>query len=134
VHHETLSVVAVRVSNEDRSPVGVHSCDAAPTPTGFVQIGSDDFPIFHVWRMVALLLYARHDRNRDYTFADVFLRRRFTPGFPYARRRVSLNDCASAIIYSRRRKIFLEAHWFPAASHWISYRVVADLGRTAMDY
>jgi hypothetical protein len=58
----------------------------------------------------------------------------YTQGFPYARRRVSLNDCASAIIYSRRRKVFLEAHWFAAASHWISYRVVADVGRTAMDY
>jgi hypothetical protein len=58
----------------------------------------------------------------------------YTQGFPYARRRVSLNDCASAIIYSRRRKVFLEADWFPAASYWIFYRVVADLGRTAMDY
>jgi hypothetical protein len=39
------------------------------------------------------------DRNRDYTFADVFLRRRLDEGFPYARRGVSLSDCASAIIY-----------------------------------
>jgi hypothetical protein len=35
VHNETLSVVAVRVSNKDRSAVGINRCDAAPTPTGF---------------------------------------------------------------------------------------------------
>jgi hypothetical protein len=29
VHNETLSVVAVRVSNADRSPVGINRCDAA---------------------------------------------------------------------------------------------------------
>jgi hypothetical protein len=37
-HNEALSVIAVRVSNEDRSPVEVHGCDAAPTPTGFAEI------------------------------------------------------------------------------------------------
>jgi hypothetical protein len=68
------------------------------------------------------------------TFADVFLRRRLDAGVPYARRGVSFNDCVSPTIYSKRRKVFLEAHWFPAGSHWVSYRVVADLDRTAMDY
>src|SRR5439155_26193825 len=34
-HNEAFSVVAVRVSNQHRSPVGIHCCDAAPTPTGF---------------------------------------------------------------------------------------------------
>jgi hypothetical protein len=67
-------------------------------------------------------------------FADVFLPRRLETGLPYARRSVSLNDCASAIIYSRRRKVFLEAHWAPAGSRRGSYRTVADLGRIAMDY
>jgi hypothetical protein len=33
VHKETLSVVTMRVSNPDRSPVGINRCDAAPTPT-----------------------------------------------------------------------------------------------------
>jgi hypothetical protein len=28
----------MRVSNEDRSPSAIHSCDATPTPTGFAQI------------------------------------------------------------------------------------------------
>jgi superfamily II DNA/RNA helicase len=30
-----LSVAAMRVSDPDRSPVGIHGCDIAPTPTGF---------------------------------------------------------------------------------------------------
>jgi hypothetical protein len=46
VHNVTLSV-AMRVSNEDCSPARVHGCDAAPTPTGFAEIVSDDFPVFH---------------------------------------------------------------------------------------
>jgi hypothetical protein len=41
VHNETLSVVALRVSDKDRSPAGIHCCNAAPTPTGFAQIVSD---------------------------------------------------------------------------------------------
>jgi hypothetical protein len=44
VHHETLSVVAMCVNNEHRSPVGIYAWDAAPTPTGFAEIVSDDFP------------------------------------------------------------------------------------------
>ena len=47
VHDKSLPVVAMRVSNEGRSPVGIHSCDAAPTPSGFAQIASDDFPVLH---------------------------------------------------------------------------------------
>jgi hypothetical protein len=46
-HNETLSVVTMCVSNPDRSPARVHSCNAAPTPTGFAEIVSDDFPVFH---------------------------------------------------------------------------------------
>jgi hypothetical protein len=45
VHNETLPVVAVCVSNEDRSPVGINRRDTAPTPTSFAQIVSDDFPV-----------------------------------------------------------------------------------------
>jgi hypothetical protein len=47
VNNETLSVVAMRIGNEDRSPAGIHGCDATPTPTGFAQIISDDFPVLH---------------------------------------------------------------------------------------
>ena len=43
---EPLSVVAESISNEDRLSVGINRCDAAPTPTGFAEIVSDDFPYF----------------------------------------------------------------------------------------
>jgi len=46
-HNETLSVVAMRVCNPDRSPAGINRCDAAPTPPGFAEIVSDYFPLFH---------------------------------------------------------------------------------------
>jgi hypothetical protein len=45
----------VRIGNEGRSPVEVHVCNAAPTPAGFAQIVSGDFPVFHFifhWRRV----------------------------------------------------------------------------------
>jgi hypothetical protein len=44
-HNETLPVGAVRVCNPDCSPFGINRCDAAPTPTGFAQIVSDDFSV-----------------------------------------------------------------------------------------
>jgi hypothetical protein len=37
----------MRVGNEDRSPLRVYGRDAAPTPTGFAEIVSDDFPVLH---------------------------------------------------------------------------------------
>jgi hypothetical protein len=46
-YNEPLSVVAMCVCNEDRSPVGIHGCNAAPTPTGFAEIVSDFFPVLH---------------------------------------------------------------------------------------
>jgi hypothetical protein len=45
VHNETLSIVAVRIGNERRSPATIHGCNTAPTPSGFAEIVSDDFPI-----------------------------------------------------------------------------------------
>jgi hypothetical protein len=44
-HNETLSVAAMRVSNPERSSVGINRYDAAPTPTGFAEIVSDYFPV-----------------------------------------------------------------------------------------
>src|SRR6266550_1271644 len=32
VHNEPLSIVAMRVSNKDRPPVTIYSCDTTPTP------------------------------------------------------------------------------------------------------
>jgi hypothetical protein len=46
LHDVTLSIAAMRVSNPDRSPVGINRCDAAPTPTCFTEITSDDFSAF----------------------------------------------------------------------------------------
>jgi len=47
---ETLSVVAMRISNPDCSPVRIRDCNAAPTPTGFAEIVSDYFPVLHLAR------------------------------------------------------------------------------------
>jgi hypothetical protein len=47
VHNETLSVIAVRIGNENCSPIGIHSCNAAPTPTGLAEIVGDYFPVLH---------------------------------------------------------------------------------------
>ena len=38
VHNETLSVAAMCVRNEDRSPARVYSCDTGPGATGFAEI------------------------------------------------------------------------------------------------
>src|SRR6266478_5514352 len=47
VHNESLSVVVMRVSNEDRPPVTIYSCNTAPIPSGFAEIVGDDFPVLH---------------------------------------------------------------------------------------
>jgi hypothetical protein len=60
---ESLSVVAVCISNEDRLSVGINRCDAAPTPTGFAEIVSDDFPELHVDRIVPLLVSTQQSEN-----------------------------------------------------------------------
>jgi len=39
---ESLSIVAMCVSHEDRSPFAIHGCDTAQTPTAFLEIVSDD--------------------------------------------------------------------------------------------
>ena len=44
VYNEPLSIVAMRVSNPDRSPVGIERPRHGPTPTGFVEIGGNNFP------------------------------------------------------------------------------------------
>ena len=60
---ESLSVVAVCISNEDRLSVGINRCDAAPTPTRFAEIVSDDFPELHVDRIVPLLVSTQQSQN-----------------------------------------------------------------------
>jgi hypothetical protein len=60
---ESLSVVAVCISNEDRLSVGINRCDAVPTPTGFAEIVSDDFPELHLNRIVPLLVSTEQSQN-----------------------------------------------------------------------
>jgi hypothetical protein len=43
--------------------VGINRCDAAPTPTGFAEIVSDDFPELHVDRIVPLLVSTQQSQN-----------------------------------------------------------------------
>jgi hypothetical protein len=42
---DLLSVVAMCVSNPDRSPVGINRRDVTVTPTVLAEIVSDDFPV-----------------------------------------------------------------------------------------
>jgi hypothetical protein len=55
-HNETLSVAAMCVCNPDWSPVGINRWDAAPTPAGFAEILSDDFPASFHTTILSLLL------------------------------------------------------------------------------
>jgi hypothetical protein len=50
---EPLPVIAMRVCNPDRFPFAIHSCNTAPTPSGFAEIVTDDFPIFYLASSVA---------------------------------------------------------------------------------
>ena len=50
----------------------------------------------------------------------------------HARLRRAPSNCASAIIYSRRPMVFLEVHWHAAITCRVCYRIVPDLGGTAM--
>ena len=61
VRNETLSVVAMRVSNKDCSPVAIHRRDPTSTPSGFAEIVSDDFPVLH--RLSASLIIQNCLRN-----------------------------------------------------------------------
>jgi hypothetical protein len=48
MHNVTLPIVAVRISNKDRSPFAIHGRDPAARPTGSLEIVSYPFPIaFH---------------------------------------------------------------------------------------
>jgi hypothetical protein len=47
MHDKTPSLAAMCVSNPDRSPVGINRRDATPTPTGFAEVVSNGFPVFH---------------------------------------------------------------------------------------
>ena len=46
------------VGNPDRTPVRIQSRHAAPTPSGFAEIVSDDFPVLHAADSAAFLHYS----------------------------------------------------------------------------
>jgi hypothetical protein len=46
VYNEALTIAAMCVSHEDRSPFAIHGCDASPTPSGFAETVSDVFQYF----------------------------------------------------------------------------------------
>src|SRR6516162_9088193 len=54
----------MRVCNKDCLPLGIDRCDATPTPTGFAQIISDNFPLHH---LELLLLLERLRRTANST-------------------------------------------------------------------
>jgi len=60
----TLSVRRLmRISNEDCSTARIHSCDTAPTPTGFAEVVSDDFPVIRA--PIVPLLISTQQRQSD---------------------------------------------------------------------
>jgi hypothetical protein len=48
VRNKTLPAAVMRVGNPGCSPVTIHGENRAPTPTGFAEIVSDDFPVLRV--------------------------------------------------------------------------------------
>jgi hypothetical protein len=70
----------MRVSNPDRSPVGINRRYPAPTPTGFAEIVSDYFPVLHAMDSGRLFLHTTmtkcmkemtrvYQRNREFLLA-----------------------------------------------------------------
>ena len=47
LENEAVAVAAMRVCNPDCAPLRINGLNAAPTPTGFAEIVSDDFPVLH---------------------------------------------------------------------------------------
>jgi hypothetical protein len=72
VHNETLSIVAVRVNNPDRSPLTVNGRNRAPTPSGFAQIVSDDFPVPYGLCWAVSLIGLSRSGGRIRTAASAF--------------------------------------------------------------
>jgi hypothetical protein len=63
MHNETLSAVAMCIDNPDCSPLRIHTCNTVPTPTGFAEIVSDDFPVFHAGVLPLLLFTQQWQSN-----------------------------------------------------------------------
>jgi hypothetical protein len=55
----------MRVHNPDCSPVGIHCCDTAPTPTGFAEVVSDNLPALHALDCVSFALHGNHKNDMN---------------------------------------------------------------------
>jgi len=55
-YDKTPIFVAMRVSNPDRSRLGINRRDAAPTPTGFLEVVGNGFPVLHAVRIAVISL------------------------------------------------------------------------------
>jgi hypothetical protein len=53
-NNETLSIIAMRVCNENRSPVAIYGGDSAPNSNRLAGMIGDDFPAIHARRIVPL--------------------------------------------------------------------------------
>src|SRR5438128_510144 len=70
------------VSNEYRSSFAIHSCDTAPTPSGFAEIVSDHFPVsLHATAIVPLFLSERQYGTKRRRSSEVYIEA-IAPIFP----------------------------------------------------
>jgi hypothetical protein len=65
VTNETLSVVAVRIGNEDCFPARINGCDTAQTETGLAELIRYGDPILHTADLC--LVYSRQGNDKMIT-------------------------------------------------------------------
>jgi hypothetical protein len=63
-NNKAFPICAMRVSNEDCSPVGIHGCNAAPTQTGFAEIVGNNFPKLHAMKCASFALHTAMTKSR----------------------------------------------------------------------
>ena len=79
-YNETLSVVAMRISNKEGSPAKIHACDPAPTPTGFAEVAA----AFCMTSRRRLLFFRSTNGNKEPNSNAVpkLIQKRLRPVFP----------------------------------------------------
>jgi len=103
-HNKAPIFVPMRVSNEECSTARIDLCNAAPTPTGFAEIVSDDFPIPKVTKLL-LILSCQVDglgrmlfvRKEQFAMLPILLPHNSRCGFkPQGNRGVTNHPCEEA--------------------------------------
>jgi hypothetical protein len=69
-HNESLSVVAMRIGNEDYSPARIHPCDAAQTARESCSIGSRQNCFLIAKSQMMLLGWPALETKRSWRFTD----------------------------------------------------------------